>query len=217
MLIGKLQNDRVNIITQLCVIQNMRIIGIIVLVLAVVFVVAQVISSRTTKNTEEHKYEVVKNYEGFEIRKYESALFSYTVMEKGSYRELSGQGFRRLAGYIFGDNDKNQKIAMTTPVTMDMDDSVTMKFMVPKGIEVKDLPKPNNPNVKFEKEPEKTIAAIEFGGWATDEKIAEYTAKLKLLLAENEIEHIGKFSFLGYNPPYEMTNRRNEVVVEVEL
>ena len=36
-----------------------------------------------------------------------------------------------LAGYIFGGNDREQKIAMTSPVVMEMDSTMTMKFLVP--------------------------------------------------------------------------------------
>ena len=33
-----------------------------------------------------------------------------------TYRDLSGPGFRKLAGYIFGGNEANAKISMTSPV-----------------------------------------------------------------------------------------------------
>ena len=87
--------------------------------------------------------------------------------------------------------------------------------MVPKTLKLNALPVPNNTNVKFKSEPGKIMAAIRFGGWANDEKIADQTEKLKSLLEEQGIEHLGNFSYLGYNPPYELLNRRNEVVVEV--
>ena len=54
-----------------------------------------------------------------------------------------------LAGYIFGGNETNQKIAMTSPVSMSMNDSTEMKFMIPSNYELEDLPKPNNENIKF--------------------------------------------------------------------
>ncbi len=195
----------------------MRLVSIISLTFLIVFVVAQVVSGRSTKNTEEHGYTVLKKYKDFEVRKYKPALFSYTVMKSETYKSNSGTGFRRLAGYIFGGNENQQKIAMTSPVTMDMDDSVTMKFKIPEGMKLEDLPKPDNANVKFKAEPEKIVAAIQFGGWSTDEKIETYTNKLKSLLDENGIEYKGGFSYLGYNPPYEMANRRNEIVVEISL
>jgi len=36
------------------------------------------------------------------------------------------------------------------------------------------------------------------------------------MLKENDIKHTGRFSVLGYNPPYEFLFRRNEVIVELE-
>ena len=195
----------------------MKTISIILIILVGLFFVAQAFITRSTNNTEEHAYEVLKEYDSFEIRKYEPAVFSYTVMKSDSFGPSSSRGFRTLAGYIFGGNETNEKIAMTTPVTMTMDDSMTMKFMVPSDMEMEDLPKPNDPNVRFEQQPEKTVAAIRFSGWANDARIAKYTEKLKGLLDKEGIEHSGEFSFLGYNPPYEVVNRRNEVIVEVSL
>lgn len=178
--------------------------------------IAQIISSRSTKNTESHAYTVIKDHGDFEVRRYEPAVFSYVVMKPGNYKQISSSGFRKLVGYIFGGNDKKQKIAMTSPVSMTMDDTVTMKFMVPKDLDLKDLPKPNDSSIQFEQEEAKTVAAIRFGGWANDSIIETKKKELKTLVEQNGLRITGKFSFLGYNPPYEVFNRRNEVVVDVE-
>jgi hypothetical protein len=34
-------------------------------------------------------------------------------------------------------------------------------------------------------------------------------------LEKHNLTHTGKFSYLGYNPPFEVINRRNEVAVEL--
>ncbi len=185
------------------------------LILGVLFLVSQILIKRSTNKTEGHSYTVVKDYGEFEVRKYEPALFSYTVMASDSYKNVSGKGFRRLAGYIFGDNEKNQKIAMTTPVAMDMSDSITMKFKVPSNLDLEDLPKPNNSTVRFAKEEEKIVAVIRFSGKSTDKQISKYTDKLKKALNDKGLAYTGNFSYLGYNPPYEVIGRRNEVVVEL--
>jgi len=78
------------------------------------------------------------------------------------------------------------------------------------------LPKPNNPNIQFEQQEKKTVAAIRFDGWASDAKIKKYTDKLKASLDSNSISYHGEFSFLGYNPPYQVNNRRNEIIVAVD-
>lgn len=76
-----------------------------------------------------------------------------------------------MAGYIFGGNEKKEKIAMTSPVSISLDDSMTMMFMVPKKFNEESLPQPNQSQIKFREEPAKTVAAISFGGWTNDKKI----------------------------------------------
>lgn len=193
----------------------MKTITIILVILVVLFVVAQLLISRSTNKTEGHAYTVVKEFDGFEIRQYEAAIFSYTVMPSGSYKTTSSKGFSRLAGYIFGGNSKNEKIAMTSPVSMTMSDSITMKFKIPDGMSLEDLPKPNNVNVQFKEEPEKMVAAMRFAGRASDEVIQQSINRLQALLDAEGIDYHGDFTYLGYNPPYQVVNRRNEVMVEV--
>jgi len=194
----------------------MKITFLIILALIVLFFVSQAFVSSGTKGIEMHKYTVLKKYENFEIRKYEPSNFSYTTMNSTSYKESSGQGFRTLAGYIFGKNDREQKISMTSPVKMEMGDSITMMFMIPSDLELNTLPTPTNPNVKFKSEPAKVVAAITFSGWADDEKIQFYRTRLIDLLNKEGIEYEQEFSFLGYNPPFEFINRRNEIIVTLK-
>ncbi len=156
--------------------------------------VAQVFISKSTSQTEQRKYQVLKKYENFEIRKYEPALFSSVMLGKKGYSESSSEGFRILAGYIFGDNEKKEKISMTSPVTMELGDTSKMMFMVPKSHDLKSLPHPKNSKIVFEKQTEKIVAAIRFDGWANDKKIAKYQAILKAALAKEKIAHNNKFA-----------------------
>lgn len=193
----------------------MKVILIVLLGLAVLFVIGQLWVSRSSKNIETHSYKVVTEFGDIDIRAYETANFAYVTMPASSYKVSSSKGFRMLAGYIFGGNETGEKIAMTSPVKMTMADSVTMQFMVPERYSLEDLPTPENTAVRFKKEEGKTMAAIRFGGWASDKKIEEHTRNLRDFLEQEGITHFGNFSYLGYNPPYELFNRRNEVVVEV--
>jgi hypothetical protein len=186
------------------------IISIFVLIVAV-----QMYIARSTQQTEQHAYKVIKKFDKFEIRKYEAALFSSVRLNKKGYKESSSEGFGILAGYIFGANDSNEKIAMTSPVIMELGDTSKMMFMVPKKYSVKDLPHPENSKIVFEKQEEKIMAAIRFDGWADDEKIEKYKSILLAELDKEKLNYIPKFIFLGYNPPFEVLNRRNEVVVEL--
>jgi hypothetical protein len=171
---------------------------------------------KSLNDTEMQEYEVLKTYSDFEVRKYAPALYSSVKFSSNSYSDISGKGFRTLAGYIFGGNETQEQIAMTSPVTMEFQDTSKMMFMVPKGMTRESLPKPNNEAVYFEEYPERVVAAITFGGWVNDEKLKKYTLKLVELLEKEGLKHKGNFAYLGYNPPYDVINRRNEVIVELE-
>ena len=185
--------------------------------MVVVFVLFQSFLIMSTDSTEEQKYTVVRAYKDFEIRFYPSAVIATITSDAKTYNELSGPGFQKLAGYIFGGNEENMNIAMTSPVHMDVNDSVsTMSFVMPSEYTEKTLPKPNGPGVNIINTEDEYVAAIRFGGFASDQDRKFYTDKLQSLLKENSITTVGHYRFLGYDPPYQMTDRRNEIVVAVQ-
>ena len=194
----------------------MKILLTIFGVILLIFIIVQLFAINGQKNIETYSYDVAKKYDAFEIRNYEASLFTYVKLSGNKYRDESSKGFSILARYIFGGNDKNEKIAMTSPVAMSLEDSMTMMFMVPKKFKKETLPKPDQSEIKFQEEPKKTVAAITFSGWANDEKIEKYKQKLKSALEAKEIPYTNRFFFLGYNPPYEIFNRKNEIIVELK-
>lgn len=189
------------------------IISLAVIVIAFTFV--RLNFSRDQRNIETYPYVVTKKYDRFEIRRYEATLFTSVKLSTKGYKNSSSKGFSILAGYIFGANERNEKIAMTTPVSMSLDDSMTMMFMVPKKFNKDMLPKPNQPVIEFKEEPAKLLAAITFKGWANDTKIEKYKQELKAALDSEGIAYSNQFYFFGYNAPYEVFNRKNEVLVEL--
>jgi hypothetical protein len=194
----------------------MKIASILFGVLAVAFILVQLFALNSQRNIEMYPYVVTKTYDQFEVRQYESTLFSAVKLSNSSYKEASSEGFSILAGYIFGANDRNEKIAMTSPVAMSLEDSMTMSFMVPKKFDLETLPQPDQSQILFKKEPAKTIAAISFNGWANDAKIEQYKQQLISALIREGLTHSNRFQFLGYNAPYEVFNRKNEVIVDLQ-
>jgi hypothetical protein len=191
-------------------------IGLILLgVVFIAFVVIQLFALKSQRNIETYPYVINKKFNTFEIRSYEETLF--TSVKLTGYKNSSSKGFSILAGYIFGGNERNEKISMTSPVAMTLEDSMTMMFMVPKDLKKEMLPKPNQSLIEFKEEPAKTVAAISFSGWANDKKIEKYKQKLKSALDAEGIAYADRFYFLGYNAPYEVFNRKNEVIVELQL
>jgi hypothetical protein len=194
----------------------MKTLYIILGIILVIFIGSQIFAWNSQRNIETYPYKVIKKYDIFEIRTYEATLFTSVQLSTNAYKESSSKGFSILAGYIFGGNEKNEKIAMTSPVSMSLDSSMTMMFMVPKKFKKETLPQPNESDIKFREEPAKTVAAISFGGWADDEKIASYKRQLIKALDAAGIKYTNRFYFLGYNAPFEVFNRKNEIIVELE-
>lgn len=168
------------------------------------------------RNIETYRYVIKKKYDRFEIRSYEAALFTSVKLSTKGYKNSSSKGFSILAGYIFGNNERNEKISMTSPVSMSLEDSMTIMFMVPKKLNKDMLPKPNQSGIEFKEEPPKILAAIRFNGWANDTKIEKYKQNLKAALDAEGIKYSNQFYFFGYNAPYEVFNRKNEVIVELQ-
>jgi hypothetical protein len=195
---------------------KMKIILIIFSIIVILFVITQLFFLNSQRNIETYSFKVIDTYETIEIRQYEASLFTSVQMPSNNYRKTSSKGFSVLAGYIFGGNDKEEKIAMTSPVAMSLKDSTTMLFLVPKKYTRDNLPVPNDSSIEFKDIPEKKVAAISFGGWANDLKIAAFKKNLIIALNSKGIEYTDNFYFLGYNAPMEVFNRKNEIIVELK-
>lgn len=194
----------------------MKVVIITLVVILLAFTFIQLYFIHLQRNIETYPYVVKKKYTQFEIRSYETTLFTSVKLSTKGYKNSSSKGFSILAGYIFGNNERSEKISMTSPVSMSLEDSMTMMFMVPKKIKEDMLPKPNQTGIEFKQEPAKTLAAIRFSGWANDTKIEKYKQHLKAALDAEGIKYTNQFYFFGYNAPYEVFNRKNEVIVELQ-
>lgn len=195
----------------------MKIFLITVAVIILIFIVFQIITLMSANKTEEQKYTVKLSEKDFEIRFYPAATIATINSDAKSYKELSGPGFRQLAEYIFGGNETGAKIPMTAPVQMDINDSASsMSFVMPESYNEANLPKPNDKGVTIKKTADEYAAVIRFGGFADDDDLKLYTDKLQNILKEKGITSYGSYRYLGYNPPYQLVGRRNEIIVSVE-
>ena len=166
---------------------------------------------------EEPAYSVERAWEAeqIEIRAYAPRIMAVTAMDNGNGND---DGFRVLAGYIFGGNADEQKIAMTAPVQQTMDGSDEMAFMMPAEYALADLPDPDDERVAFREAPAYTAAVIRFSGWATSEKAHANWQKLRSFLIAEGIDITGDPTLNQYNPPWTLPfMRRNEIIVPVAL
>ncbi|MDI9320586.1 MAG: heme-binding protein [Phycisphaerales bacterium] len=189
-------------------------IGIVLLL----FILFQSYTSMAINKTENQAYQLIRIEENFEIRYYPAALMAKINSTSKSYKDLGSTGFRKLAQYIFGGNSANKQIAMTAPVHMEIGDSISsMAFVMPAHFHKDDLPQPNNADIMIETSAPEYVAVLQFGGFANTAIIHKHQAMLETALKLKGIRYHGHFRFLGYNPPYQLFGRRNEVVVALDF
>jgi hypothetical protein len=176
---------------------------------------------------EEPKYTVVREYDGFEVRDYAPYLVAEVVVP-GPAEEAGNQGFRILAGYIFGKNKGERRISMTAPVTqapaparIEMTAPVSqsavsggyiVQFKMPGEYSLQTLPEPLDPQVKLKEVPGGRYAVIRYSGSWSEGNYAEHLAKLERSLEAAGLRTTGSPIYSRYNAPYvPWFMRRNEI------
>jgi len=187
------------------------------------------------KGTEEQpSYTIVAKENNKEIRKYDSHIIAKTTIS-GSFKDAQSEGFRILAGYIFGKNKSKQKIAMTAPVVQKSESEKismtapvviapnhnrtwTMTFSMPSKFTLETLPVPIDERIKIEKVEEKLVAALTFSGFWNETKNAQKGLELtEWLKSYKEYQLTSPPMFAGYNPPWTLPFlRRNEMLIELK-
>ncbi|MDA9179635.1 heme-binding protein [Candidatus Pelagibacter ubique] len=162
---------------------------------------------------EEANYEVVKKNEVYEIRKYSDRL----AIETGISNE--GNSFRKLFNYISGNNDKNEEIKMTTPVTqMQKKGNMTMQFYLPSRFNKENIPSPSNPDVKILNIKGGYYAVIRYSGRASDKNFIKHKSILENELKKDNMIILSPPIKATYNGPFTLPmNRRNEAMFEINI
>lgn len=166
---------------------------------------------------EEPEFQVLIETDHYQVRQYQP----YVVAEVDvSGRSADSQGFRTLAGYIFGDNESGTKMRMTAPVESRNNgskDEQTYAFVMEKRYDMETLPKPNNDDIRIREKPARIVAVRRFSGRWSDKAFALQEQQLLQALEEDGLKTLGPVELARYNGP--MTPwflRRNEVMVAVE-
>ena len=161
---------------------------------------------------EEANYEIVKENKKYEIRKYPDRL----VIETNS---IKGNGFRKLFNYISGNNEKNQEIKMTVPVTQEIKNgNMTMQFYLPSKFNKDNAPKPSNSEIKILTIEGGYYAAIKYSGRSSDKNFLKNKVILEKELKQDNIIILSPPIRASYNSPFTLPMlKRNEVMYKVNL
>ena len=168
---------------------------------------------------EEPAYEVLLETKHYEIRRYQPYIVAEVDVD-ADFKRAGNSAFRVLAGYIFGDNEPQQKMQMTAPVTSqpgDGDGPFTYAFVMERKYTMETLPKPTNPDIRLVQRPARVMAVHRYSGGWSEGRYEEHERILLDALAIDRIETTGMPVFARYNAPFTpWFLRRNEVMVEVD-
>jgi hypothetical protein len=179
---------------------------------------------------EEPRFEVVEALGAVEIRRYVPRIAAETVVP-GAEEAARNEGFRRLAGYIFGGNTRRERIAMTAPVAQAPGERIAMtapvaqqegaegwriRFFMPARFTMETLPVPDDARVALVPVPAETVAVLRFSGIPRAAAVAENTAALEGALARSAWAATGPAQAWFYDPPWTVPAlRRNEIAAPV--
>jgi hypothetical protein len=206
---------------------SLRIYAIVLCMLMSFFLLGENIMA-----IEQTKYSVIEKEGDFELRQYDPHIVAETFVE-GDFDEVGNEGFRRLAGYIFGKNRKTQKISMTAPVSLESssekiamtapvsqepsDGTWRITFVMPSEYTLETLPEPLDSRVVLKEVPGALMAALKYSGTWSRERYEKKKVHLETLIQRRGLQIVGEPVFARYDPPFKpWFLRRNEVLIPVE-
>ena len=163
--------------------------------------------------SEEAKYDIIKLTDVYEIRKYPDrlAIQSVTTTEDNS--------FKKLFDYISGNNEKNQEIKMTVPVTQTEEaGNKTMQFFLPSKFNEYNVPNPTNTDLEIVKIKAGFYAVIKYSGRSSEKNFIKHKNILEKYLNKDNISIQSLPIKATYNSPFTLPIlRRNEAMFRIEL
>lgn len=179
---------------------------------------------------DEPRYTLIRAYGAFEVRQYEPYLVAETVV-RAEAEEAGNQGFRLLAGYIFGQNKGARKIEMTAPVAQTptkiamtalvaqsaSPGGYVIQFSMPREWTLDTLPEPIDSRVTLRAVPARKFAVIGYSGTWSQTNYEEHLKKLQDALKQEGLQWRGEPVWSRYDPPWKpWFMRRNEISLELD-
>ena len=172
---------------------------------------------------EQPDYNVISQTEDYEVRRYEPFVIAETTV-RDDFDGAGSQAFGILAGYIFGKNDKEEKMAMTAPVISSVGENGTERpgdyeyaFVMEKKYTPASLPLPDDSRIEIRTVPERILAVRRYSGRWTEKNYRKHETRLLQALAADGVATRGEPMLARYNGPFTpWFLRRNEVMIEIE-
>jgi hypothetical protein len=171
----------------------------------------------TAMAIEEPTYEVLLETRHYEVRRYQPYIVAEVDVD-ADFERAGNSAFSVLAGYIFGDNEPQQKMNMTAPVEAAGGDApYTYSFVMERKYTMDSLPEPTNPDIRLVQRPGRIMAVHRYSGGWSEKRYLEHEKILLDALAADRVKMQGTPVFARYNAPFTpWFLRRNEIMVEID-
>lgn len=186
----------------------------LVVIVALAVAIAGLATGPIMSRVEQPSYRVERADGPIELRSYGPMITAEAVVS-GERGTAIRDGFKMIAGYIFGGNAPQAKIDMTAPVIQQAEgDRWTVRFVMPARWTLETLPAPADPRVRLVRLPATRMLVIRFSGTADSDLIAAKTAELRRYAADHGLTTTGEPVLAFYNPPWTLPLfRRNEIML----
>lgn len=191
----------------------MKIIGYLILTISLVFFVWQIYSASTSSKYDQMDIQQLGKIDEIDFKIYRKYTKASLAISSNDMRKANSK-FSVLANYIFGGNQENTQIGMTSPVIYNINNQSTFSFIMPAKME-NNLPLPNTNDIFFNTINNQCVAVITFGGFAKQEKCEKKHEELKQKLFKIGLSFDNDFIIAVYQAPYQLINRKNEIWIEL--
>ncbi len=208
--------------------------GLVIILLLVIWTLYGVFVSMSVPQASYQVLETLEN--GVEIREYPEEIWATAIAED------ENSAFRPLFRYISGENEKGEKIEMTTPVvtpapptktesaqgegekiemttpvvTTNTEKGLSMAFIMPERFDIQTIPRPTSSNVEIRVIAPRTLATIKFSGYMKEGNYRENLERLNETLETRGILTKGEPILMQYSDPWTPPfYRRNEIALQV--
>lgn len=186
---------------------------------------------------EEPEFEVVAERGAYDVRRYQPYIVAEVDVSATSERRAGNAAFGILAGYIFGENKPQTKMAMTAPVeasrklqnegekmsmtapveSVSTGDVYTYAFVMERQYTLESLPEPVDPRIRIVTRPARYVAVLRYSGSWSEKNFARHRTELMSALDADGLAPAGPVTLARFNSPFALPIfRRNEVQVEID-
>jgi len=179
--------------------------------------------------TEQQPYDVVRECDGYELRRYPACVIAEVTVDAG-FDEAGSLAFRPLVTYIGGSNRTQESLAMTAPVVqsrkLDMtapvvqqtgeDGQQVVAFVLPKSVTLDSAPVPTDPRVVIREVPPSLTVVARYSGRWSESSYAHHVEALRRAIAADGLTAVSEPRLARFDPPFKpWFLRRNEVHIDV--